>query len=380
MFDHSKLYGSHAPANVGSILSTSFEIFAGHWRPLVKLALVQMISMFSTIIVLGFISFIIAATYIFALMAVVQKQMSSDTGNWGRHLFDYSVNMSGASRLLDQTSWSLNGYYEGNDDDFDMADIFSAKLVLTIVGMYISWIIILSAVASIFVGAFIHTLAEIYSGGTPIVSKSIRHGISKVGSVMLCQFIILFTITVIALVTTGLPIYFGIFEHLDSPHVGIVILGVLVFIFTLAILNSLLAAVVPAIVVERKSAVEALKRSWYLCKGFLGMIFCSQFCYNAMLMTTAIVVDMALSALPDSLGFINAIGHLCVSVTVYALGPILCFVLYMSIRVQTENITQEDLAHEIDSGDMPYANAVEMQTNKTNDSKGEYTNVTAQLV
>jgi hypothetical protein len=52
----------------------------------------------------------------------------------------------------------------------------------------------------------------------------------------------------------------------------------------------------------------------------------------------------------------------------------------MSIRVQTENITQEDLAHEIDSGDMPYANAVEMQTNKTNDSKGEYTNVTAQLV
>ena len=52
------------------------------------------------------------------------------------------------------------------------------------------------------------------------------------------------------------------------------------------------------------------------------------------------------------------------------------FVLYMSVRIRTDNITQEDLALEIDSN-VPLAHAVEMSAPGTKDPHGAYANLTA---
>ena len=48
----------------------------------------------------------------------------------------------------------------------------------------------------------------------------------------------------------------------------------------------------------------------------------------------------------------------------------------MSVRIRTDNITQEDLALEIDSN-VPLAHAVEMSAPGTKDPHGAYANLTA---
>lgn len=350
------------PVSVGDVLATTLSVFAGNWKSLVVLTLAQLGSFFVAAIVLFGITFLTAGAYFAGVMSYLQNN-----AGYGRHLLDYSTGVSGASRLL-----AMNGYGQYySDDDFDMSDLISVEFIITMIFMYVMWIGIISLISSVFQGAFTHTLAEIYAGGTPTASKSIRHGMGKMCSLFIYQMLFLLIITGLILVV-GIPTFLlALSNDSDQPNFGVIFLGGLIFVVIFAIISSGLAAAVPSIVVESKTATQAFSRSWSLCKGFICFIFCCQFSFHLSVFVITNVLNAALDHLPT---FISFVGHLCVTILSSSITPIIGFVLYMSVRIRTENIVQEDLACEIDSN-VPLAQAVEMSTGHGKDSKGVYENV-----
>jgi len=282
-------------------------------------------------------------------------------------LLDYSTGISGASRFL--------GYYDQDynapNDDFE----FDAGFIITLIFMYVLWVVILCLIAAVFAGAFTHTLAEIYAGGTPTLGKSLRHGMGNMCNLFTYHILYILAITGLCFFI-GIPTFMLAFGN-DQPHFGVIFLGYLVLIVVLpalvVIVSSGLTAAIPSIVVEKKTAVQAFGRSWALCKNFICFIFCCQFSYNLVVFIVTIVINLVLDHLP---GFLSVIGHLCVYILSSSIAPVVGFVLYMSVRIRTDNITQEDLALEIDSN-VPLAHAVEMSAPGTKDPHGAYANLTA---
>lgn len=350
----------NVPFSVGDVFSTIFHLFIGNWKHLVLLALAQIGSFVAAGLVLVLVTFIAAASYIQTFMAMLKNLQ--DQGGYGRHLLDYSTGISGASRLL--------GYY---DQDYNAIDDFEfdAAFIITMIFMYVLWVVILCLIAAAFAGAFTHTLAEIYAGGTPTLGKSLRHGMGNMCNLFTYQILVILAITGLSLLI-GVPTYKLAFGN-DQPNIGALFLGALVWIVVLVIVSAGLTAAVPSIVVEKKTAVQAFGRSWALCKNFLCFIFCCQFSYNLVVFIVTVVINLVLDHLP---GFLSVIGHLCVSILSSSIAPVIGFVLYMSVRIRTENITQEDLALEIDSN-VPLGHAVEMSAPGTKDPHGAYADLTA---
>lgn len=351
----------NVPASVGDVFSTVFHLFIGNWKPLVLLTLAQFGSWIVTVLVLVLVTFIAAASYIQTFMAMLKNLQNQ--GGYGRHLLDYSTGISGASRLL--------GYY-GQDQDYNNYNDseFTAGFIITMIFMYFLWAIIICLVTGVFTGAYTHTLAEIYAGGTPTLRKSLRHGIGNMCKLFTYLILLILAITGLYLIIV-IPTSMLALAN-DPPNYGAFFLGALVFIVVLVIVSAGLTAAIPSIVVEKKTAVQAFGRSWALCKNFICFILCCQFTYNLVLIVVLIVINMVLNKLPD---FFALIGHSCVSILTSSIAPVFCFVLYMSVRIRTDNITQEDLALEIDSN-VSIANAVEMNAG-TKDSRGEYSNIIA---
>jgi hypothetical protein len=73
---------------------------------------------------------------------------------------------------------------------------------------------------------------------------------------------------------------------------------------------TLLVAGIPTIIVEGKEPVEALKRSFYLCKDFFFFIYSSQFCFHNALVIVVVMIKLILS----QLGYVwIIIGHYVVN-------------------------------------------------------------------
>ena len=106
----------NAPVGIDGVLGQICQIFVTHWKPLVMITGLQLVAFIGASIVLGgftfaFISafavlggfdFLVSAKYSVAIIAIVQI-MSNNT----RHLLDYSVGISGASRFLRELILSI---------------------------------------------------------------------------------------------------------------------------------------------------------------------------------------------------------------------------------------------------------------------------------
>merc|ERR1712165_189539 len=119
--------------------------------------------------------------------------------------------------------------------------------------MYLMWIVTISLISSIFQGAYTHTIAEIYAGGTSSVNKSIRYGMNKMCSLFLYQFLVFLIFTALALVTLVPATFLALGDDSEVPNFGIIFLGGVIFVVILCIVCSALAAAIPAIVVENKT-------------------------------------------------------------------------------------------------------------------------------
>ena len=88
-----------------------------------------------------------------------------------------------------------------------------------------------------------------------------------------------------------------------SNYFGYALIMMVVFV----IIISLLVASIPAIIIENKSAIEAIKRSIILCKGYLCFILCMVFYWTLLQLTAMVIVYIILAQLPT---FVSLIGHL----------------------------------------------------------------------
>ena len=310
----------NAPVGIDGVLGQICQIFVTHWKPLVMITGLQLVAFIGASIVLGgftfaFISafavlggfdFLVSAKYSVAIIAIVQI-MSNNT----RHLLDYSVGISGASRFLSASRFLDEDYYA------DLSEI-GAKFIAAMIALIVLWVVVLSLVSSIFAGAFYHALAEIYTGITPSPNKSIRHGLDKMWNVYFFQLLISLLIGLIMFVTLVAPIGFLAWKNPDDSHFEAIILGFVLYITFMVLLSTVMVAAIPAIVVEGKSAVQAFHRSLNLCKSFICFIYCSQICYALVLMISMVLINLILDQLPAILGLI---GHLALQIATTTMAP-----------------------------------------------------------
>lgn len=327
LMDATQLF-TNAPTGVVSVFTTVFKIFGAHWKPLLLLASIQIVSFLVVFLILGLISFGFLATYMVAIAAAMSKASDGLGGN-GRHLIDHAF-FSGTSRLLQQN----NDYYDGFDD---FSELFDAKFFIIVAILYVLWIVTVSLVSSLFLAAFVHAIADIYAGNVPSINRSINYATTRMWSVYCFQLLVSLVVTVGLLVTIGIPVIANI---PDFKHPGLLFIGILVSIIAVMIFSSSMVAGVPSIVIERKSDTEAFGRSWELCKNYICFIFCTLFCINSALIISGALANSIFDQLP---GLFALTGHIIVNLISMSLSPILIVVIYMSVRVQSENLTQEEM-------------------------------------
>jgi len=360
----STLLFTNPPTGVGMVISTIFSIFTSYWKPLLLLSVIQILTTVVVTAVLALISYGFLAAYIGPTMTAVLQH----TKGYGRHLMDFSAG-SRISRLL----WGSNPYYGYNDDtvvnegsylDYTFNDgtpeLFDAKFIAILVTVCIIWILVLSIIGSLFTSAFIHTMAEIYVGNSPGLGKSIAYARTKMWSVSCFLVLYHLAILVLAFLIVGIPI---LADMPDFKNAGvIVLLGIIFVTLLVTMFSSTMVAAVPSIVIENRSFLGAFSRSWNLCKQSICFIFCTVFSFNCLVIILSILINIVL-------GFI---GPTVVNLIVSVFNPLLNFVLYMSIRVQKENASQEELACEIGKNTI---DRVEMSENgeKAIVTKGPYT-------
>jgi hypothetical protein len=364
MLDSVNLFVS-APVTVLDVIKVVFGIFSENWRPLIVLTGFSFAAYVGTFLVLLIATFVIGAEEI-ALLKQAGQMMTQSQGNYGgygRHLLDYSTGIIGTYRFLD------NYYDYSHDEGFDESyytyqNINWGIFALTSIFIYILWVIAISLVASVFSGAMVHATAEIYAGNVPVVQNCLQRGWAKKWTIFGYQFIVAVSNFLFFIIAFVLPVAWDLsYEYYAAEDdvnpvkiVSIILLAAFIFVAGFVIINTLLVAAVPSIMCEQTSTVEAFKRSFQLCKNYICFIIGSYFTYQLILIGTIVIVNLILSVLP---GAISAIGHLFTNVITTTMGPILSFVLYMSMRIRSEQLTQEEFANEIGSS-VPVAHAVEL--------------------
>lgn len=298
-----------SPIGTGEALGHVCQIFSGHWKPLLTLAGIQILSFMGTIIVLGLLSLLVAAPYINSVI---------NAFNNNRFLLDYFVGVSGASRLLDVSSRRLGNsywYYAQNYYGY-LPSLGGWKYTIAVTLLFITWIVVVSLVGSIFLGAFCHMVAEVYAGLAPSADRSIKEGKKKMKNIFIFQLLRGLIVTVLLLIMlVPLLIMLGAAISLFGVN-GLLALGI-VLIPTFAIQVAMTAAV-PSIVVEDSSAIVAAKRSLNLCKSSMGFVFCTSLCFEIGMLVIFGVTDAVLMLFPDVLVFL---GHLIMQLVITALYP-----------------------------------------------------------
>jgi len=302
----------NAPVGIDGVLSHVFQIFGEHWKPLVMITGMQMIASTGVFLVLGTLTWLLLdLTLIKYILGMLHLMPDSNS----RHLLvDYSVGVSGTSRFLSAASRFLDqDYYYGHGQETNLPDInIGAVSALIVV-----WAVVLSLVGSIFAGAFCHAIAEIYTGVAPSPVNSVRKGMEKMWKVFLFQIILSILVLLLFIITIAASVGILIWE--DKPNPFVVILGYFAFLVGMVLMTTFLVAAIPTIIVEGKNPIEALRRSYHLCKDFFFFIFCSIFCFHAGLLIVMVILFLILGQLPY---FLNIIGHLVVNMATSTIAPL----------------------------------------------------------
>jgi len=322
----------------------TLKIFLTNWKPLVAIVLLQLLTILGVSLVTGLV-------FAFIFASVVKELMGNIPDNlFSRNLIDHAIG-SGTSRALE--------YYGDNNnvDDGENTDITNTtesiqammavilKCSTELIIMVIIFTFIYALVSSVFTGAMYHAAAEVYAGDNPTASKSIGYGWAKKWQVYL------YSLLLCCLIFLGFGIFIKalliILSHGDKGEINLggIFLLITVFIILLNVFSAMLVAAVPSIVVESKSPIAAFKRSWNLCKGSICYIYCSIFGFAI----SGMVLGSLINILPQ---FLAVPIHLCLNIAVAVLSPLLCFVLYMSLRISSENVTKDELRSEIGNGNV----------------------------
>lgn len=179
---------------------------------------------------------------------------------------------------------------------------------------------------STFAYAFNHALVQIYAGeNTPSPLECIQYGYMQKWHVFWYLLLVSFLHVSLKFMFENMSlIYFILLTVLD---VYVVMLGI------------------PVIVVEQKSAVGAFKRSYSLFWENAGFLFCSRINFLVWGITF-LMVGFFSAVVSGSMATMYILGTVIflVSQTMYS---IVSFVLYMSIRIRNEGITQTEFSQSV---------------------------------
>lgn len=359
MLQSSELF-SIGPQNFIEVLSLVFKIYGAEWKPLTGLAVLFLLTYVGVAVVVEVIAaalFLGEVSYLVTMASQLKSGglgMASAGGNLRNLAIEYYEK---SSRMLSE------GYYPKYDPYYG---INIGAMVISMVLILLSVALVLSFITSVFGGAFVHAVGEIYAGNTPIVKNSLQRGWMRKWSVFGYHILLGLLDFLILLVTFFLPLYID-FRHLETEmeetgsikqsevFFPMIIAGIFSAII-LGIIVILLTAAVPAIMIENKSIIASFKRSFELCKENLCLIFLTMFVFFILQQVTAWIVRLIFGSLS---AFLVTVATLTLKVLSWTIHPILSFVLYMTMRVRKEGLTQEEFGNEIGSS-IPVAHAVEM--------------------
>ena len=309
--ESSQLFVEGVPTTFGQVISTVVGIFASEWKTFLSLSAISLLTYGVMAIIFSIATFIFFAReieYLTVLLAGAAANGGSyDVSSYydgGRRLLEHVTGITGLSRFLEQGYYYGNDYY-GNNEDGDVnqyySDMDGFNIGFTPFALLIM-ILLFALAGSIFNGAMTHAAAEYYAGAQSMVKKSLQYGWSKKLSIFSYQAIVGFA---------GFIIFFLSFSiSLGLSKTDFFLTLVITGLFDTAIIGivtTLLVASVPAIVVEKKSSIQAIKRSIELCKGHFCFIFMAMIGFNAIIFGVQQLASLFLGFLPDSIAFFGLI-------------------------------------------------------------------------
>jgi hypothetical protein len=163
----------------------------------------------------------------------------------------------------------------------DPTQIDLATLVNAVGVAIVGLVIILAAnlvLGSVVAGGVTHFAVLRHRGLAPDVGSSMRQGLRRLPSVLgatLLQYGIAFSVAIV-----GFAALFLGLASLNVAAIGLGIVLLVVGVILAVILLVFLSLVVPVVMLEGRSAVESLTRSWQLTRGHRGRIFLVLFVFG----------------------------------------------------------------------------------------------------
>lgn len=321
MLQSSELF-SNVPQNFIEVLSLVFKIYGAEWKPLTGLAVLFYLTYAGVFLVVFFIAVLLFFGEISYLVTMANQLKSGGLGmaSAGGNLRNLALECyEKSSRMLSE------GYYPKYDPYYG---INIGAMVISVVLILLSVALVLSFITSVFGGAFVHAVGEIYAGHTPIVKNSLQRGWMRKWSVFGYHILLGLLDFAVLLVTFFLPIYLELKkieveiennpgESLDFPPLLPPIIAGIFSAIILGIIVILLTAAVPAIMIENKSIVASFKRSFELCKENLCLIFLTMFVFFILQQVIGWIVQLIFGSLPAFLLTVATLTFKVLSLTIH---------------------------------------------------------------
>lgn len=317
----------YVPSTICNVFDHVVKIFRGNWKPLVLLTAYCLGAYLASFLLLILAAFLIGAEEA-VLLKNMQDIIKNRSGGGQRRylLLDYALGTNGVTRFLDNTYYYYYDYEDMYYDEGSMSEIINSGIFgVTSIVIYLLWIVVISLVSSVFGGAIVHAVAEIYAGNVPIAQNSLERGWATKWTVFGYNVLFGLSIFLTMLLTIVLPVVleFKHIQHLDKEGDGfeiffVAIMAICLFVIMSTILSAFLVAAVPSIICERKSTIGAFQRSVRLCKSHACFIIGSYVTYHLLLSFATLLINLLLSIFPSAL---SSIGHLTFALVTTTVGP-----------------------------------------------------------
>ena len=244
------------------------------------------------------------------------------------------------------------GASDTNDYDPEKAqeivDEFLAKSLEFVQHFFWAWIL-LTLLGAVVKAAIIRTTAQSFVQQSLTLGSNLKYGVGLLPTIILWSLLYVFGFIVYIVAVMIVMLLIVGLAALLFPQEAAAIIFVLSYVAVLATtyyIAMILVFCMPAITIERVSAVQSFARAWSMTRGQRCLIFCSLFILfiaaAGIGFLEAILVD-TYSLSPTAQGLIDSVA----SFVFIPLGGIVITVLYIHVRVVNEGCTRDILVKDL---------------------------------
>jgi len=259
--------------------------------------------------------------------------------------FDDDFNSRGY--FPDDSSYDVS--FNDCDSFWDKLTEIPFQLILVAMAFLMSFLL----VNSFMTGSIMHAVAEVHSGNDSLsVSRSLNHGFKKMCNIFTFNALLMlgpgYSIVIILFaIVLGITVFFASLKLNVLSGIIFYILGIVFMVVVIIAVKLVMMGGTPSIIVEGVSPIGAFRRSYNICKGSIRFIFTTAFCYQVLAFITGLSLNALQSASPNSVALFFGLIRFVMKCAIQVLGVALTIVLYISIRVRSEGLTQQQLAQEL---------------------------------